>query len=168
MPVKKQVGNKNSKLKIRKGKKRDLPAIFNLIKELALYENSLDKILITVKDLEKDGFGTNPLYWILIAEIKGEIVGMAFYYIRYSTWTGKILYLEDFIVKGAFRRMGVGSLLFEECIRVSRKIKANGMVWQVLNWNKNAINFYKKYNAEIKNDWSNGKLNRKQINSLIT
>ena len=168
MPVKKQVGNKNSKLKIRKGKKSDLPAIFNLIKELALYENSLDKILITIKDLEKDGFGKNPLYWILVAEIEGEILGMAFYYIRYSTWSGKILYLEDFIVKEAFRRMGVGSLLFEECIRESRKIKANGMVWQVLNWNKSAINFYKKYNAEIKSNWSNGRLNKKQINSLIT
>ena len=168
MSVRKQVGNNNSRVKIRKGGKKDLPTIFNLIKELAQYENSLDKILITIKDLEKDGFGKNPLYWILVAEIDGEIIGMAFYYIRYSTWTGKILYLEDFIVKEAFRRMGVGSLLFEECIRMSRKIKANGMVWQVLNWNKSAINFYKKYNAEIKNDWSNGKLNKKQINSLIT
>ena len=100
MSVKKQVGNNNSRVKIKRGEK-DLPTIFNLIKELAQYENSLDKILITIKDLEKDGFGKNPLYWILVAEIDGEIIGMAFYYIRYSTWTGKILYLEDFIVKEA-------------------------------------------------------------------
>ena len=72
------------------------------------------------------------------------------------------------MLKKLLEGWGVGSLLFEECIRMSRKIKANGMVWQVLNWNKSAINFYKKYNAEIKNDWSNGKLNKKQINSLIT
>ncbi len=154
-------------MKIRPGRKSDLPIILNLIKELAYYEKSLDKVLITLEDLEKDGFGKNPLYWILVAEIETEIVGMAFYYIRYSTWSGKILYLEDFIVKEGFRRKGVGSLLFEECIRVTKKINANGMVWQVLNWNKPAINFYKKYNAELKNDWTNGKLYKAQINTLI-
>ena len=154
-------------MKIRPGRKSDLPIILNLIKELAYYEKSLDKVLITLEDLEKDGFGKNPLYWILVAEIETEIVGMAFYYIRYSTWSGKILYLEDFIVKEGFRRKGVGSLLFEECIRVTKKINANGMVWQVLNWNKPAINFYKKYNAELKNNWTNGKLYKAQINTLI-
>jgi len=154
-------------MKIRPGRKSDLPIILNLIKELAHYEKSLDKVLITLEDLEKDGFGKNPLYWILVAEIDTEIVGMAFYYIRYSTWSGKILYLEDFIVKETFRRKGVGSLLFEECIRVSKKINANGMVWQVLNWNKPALNFYKKYNAELKNHWINGKLYKEQINTLI-
>ena len=154
-------------MKIRPGRKSDLPIILNLIKELAHYEKSLDKVLITLEDLEKDGFGKNPLYWILVAEIDTEIVGMAFYYIRYSTWSGKILYLEDFIVKETFRRKGVGSLLFEECIRVSKKINANGMVWQVLNWNKPALNFYKKYNAELKNNWINGKLYKEQINTLI-
>ena len=155
-------------MKIRKGRKSDLPIILSLIKELANYEKSLDKVLITIDDLEKDGFGRHPLYWILVAETNGEIVGMAFYYIRYSTWSGKTFYLEDFFVKKDFRRKGVGSLLFEECIRVTKKINANSMVWQVLNWNKSAINFYKKYHAEIKNDWLNGKLNKKQINKLIT
>lgn len=154
-------------MKIRPGRKSDLPIILNLIKELAHYEKSLDKVLITLEDLEKDGFGKNPLYWILVAEIENKIVGMAFYYIRYSTWSGKILYLEDFIVKDAFRRKGVGSLLFEECIRVTKKINANGMVWQVLNWNTPAISFYKKYNAELKNDWTNGRLYKEQINTLI-
>ena len=96
-------------MKIRPGIKSDLPIILNLIKELAHYEKSLDKVLITLEDLEKDGFGKNPLYWILVAEIETEIVGMAFYYIRYSTWSGKILYLEDFIVKETFRRKGPGN-----------------------------------------------------------
>ena len=154
-------------MKIRKGKKSDLPSILNLIKELAHYERALDKVLITLNDLEKDGFGKHPLFWVLVAENENKIVGMAFYYIRYSTWSGKMFYLEDFVVKKGFRRMGVGSLLFEECIRVARKINANGMVWQVLNWNKSAMNFYQKYNSELKNDWVNGKLNKEQLNKLI-
>lgn len=154
-------------MKIRKGRKSDLPIILNLIKELANYEKSTDKVLITLNDLEKDGFGKHPLYWIVVAENDDEIVGMAFYYIRYSTWSGKVLYLEDFVVKEMFRRQGIGSLLFEECIRITKNINANSMVWQVLNWNKDAINFYEKYNAELKNDWTNGKLNKEQINQLI-
>ena len=153
-------------MKIRKGRKSDLPIILSLIKELANYEKSLDKVLITIYDLEKDGFGDHPLYCIIVAEINGEIVGMAFYYIRYSTLSGKTFYLEDFLVKKDFRRKGVGSLLFEECIRMTKKINANSMVWQVLNWNKPAISFYKKYNAELKNDWINGRLYKEQINIL--
>ncbi len=154
-------------INIRNGKKSDLPSILNLIKELAEYEKSLDKVLITIKDLENDGFGKNPLYWTIVAEVNKEIIGMAFYYIRYSTWSGKSLYLEDFIIKNQFRRKGVGALLFEECLRITKKINANGMVWQVLNWNTPAINFYKKYNAELKSNWMNGKLYIDQINELI-
>ncbi len=154
-------------IKIRRGKKSDAPIILNLIKELAHYENALDKVTVSLEDLEKDGFNKNPLFWTILAEIKSEVVGMAFYYIRYSTWDGKIFYLEDFVVSKSFRKLGIGTLLFEECVRVTKKINANGMAWQVLNWNQPAINFYKKYNAELKNDWTNGKLYKKQINKLI-
>ena len=154
-------------IKIRRGTKSDAPIILNLIKELAHYENALDKVTVSLEDLEEDGFNKNPLFWTILAEIKSEVVGMAFYYIRYSTWDGKIFYLEDFVVKESFRRLGIGTLLFEECVRVTKKINANGMAWQVLNWNQPAINFYKKYNAELKNDWTNGKLHKKQINKLI-
>ena len=154
------------KIKIRNGLKPDLPVILNLIKELAKYEKELPKVLITLKDLENDGFGELPLYWFLVAEKDSEIIGMALYYIRYSTWNGKSLYLEDFIIKNGFRKKGIGSLLFEEIIRVAKNLKANCVDWQVLNWNTPAINFYKKYKAELKNNWTNGKLNKAQINNF--
>lgn len=154
------------KINIREANKSDVPEVFNLINELARYEKSEDKVLITISDLERDGFGKNPLFWVLVAEVDKKIVGMAFYYIRYSTWSGKCFYLEDFFVKIKYRRSGIGSLLFEECIRITKKINANSLVWQVLNWNTIAINFYNKYNAELKNDWTNGRLYKEQINGL--
>ena len=154
------------KINIREANKSDVSEIFNLINELAHYEKSEDKVLITISDLERDGFGENPLFWVLVAEVDKKIVGMAFYYIRYSTWSGKCFYLEDFFVKIKYRRSGVGSLLFEECIRITKKINANSLVWQVLNWNTVAINFYNKYNAELKNNWTNGRLYKEQINGL--
>ena len=154
------------KAKIRKGTKSDLPAILSLIKELAEYEKALDKVLITLKELENDGFGPHPLYWVLVVEIENQIVGIAFYYIRYSTWNGKSLYLEDFVIKDKFRRKGIGSMLFEETIKIAKEINVNCMDWQVLNWNTPAINFYKRYKADLKNDWINGKLSKAQIEKL--
>ncbi len=154
-------------IKIRKGERSDAPDIFNLIKELADYEKSSDKVLISLQDLKRDGFNKNPLFWTILAESKSEIVGMAFYYIRYSTWNGKVLYLEDFFVKKSFRNQGIGTMLFEECVRETKKINANGLAWQVLNWNQSAINFYKKYNAELKSNWMNGKLYKDQIKNIV-
>ena len=148
---------------IRKGKKTDLPYVLSLIKELAKYENAEEEVNITVKDLENDGFGKHPFYWFLVAENKGQIIGLSFYFIRYSTWKGKFLFLEDFVIKEAHRKKGIGSLLFEETINMCKELKCNGMCWQVLDWNKPAINFYKKYNAKISSAWLNGKLSKKQI-----
>ena len=151
------------KTKIRKGLKSDLPIVLDMIKELADYEKSLDSVEITLEQLQRDGFGERPFYWFLIAEDNKEIVGLSFYHIRYSTWKGKFLFLEDFVVKKKHRNKGIGSLLFEETIKVCKTKKLNGVVWQVLNWNKAAIKFYKKYEAEISSDWLNGKLSKKQI-----
>ncbi len=152
---------------IRKGLKNDLPAVLNLIKELADYEKSLKEVTITLKDLEKDGFGKHPWYWFLIAEKNKTIIGLSFYWIRYSTWKGKFLFLEDFIIKKEYRRSGIGSELFEATIKECHKLKLNGMIWQVLDWNTPAIDFYKKYNANISSDWLNGKLDKKQIDKIF-
>ena len=153
-------------IEIRKGIKEDLPDILTLIRELADYENSLDQVSVTLKQLEKDGFGEQPNFYFIVAVINNEIIGMSFYWIRYSTWKGKFLFLEDFVVKESFRRNGVGSRLFEETIRIAKDEKMNGMFWQVLDWNTPAIDFYKKYNADISFGWLNGKLNDEQIKSF--
>lgn len=153
-------------IKIRKGEKSDLPHILKLIKELAKYENALDQVSITLEQLEHDGFSATASYYFLVAEKNREIIGMSFYWIRYSTWKGKFLFLEDFIIKEKYRKSGVGQSLFNETIKVCQKNKLNGMCWQVLDWNIPAINFYTKYNAEISGKWLNGKLTKEQIESF--
>lgn len=143
---------------IRKATKNDLPQVLGLINELALYENAPEEVTITLKELEKDGFGEHPIYWILLAENENEILGMSFYYIRYSTWKGKTLYLEDLVVKEKYRGNKIGEALFEATIKAAKEMKAKLMTWQVLDWNEPAINFYKKFNAELDEEWINGKL----------
>ena len=152
---------------IRNGVKQDLPIVLELIKELAEYENAGNEVTLTLEQLENDVFGDRPWYYFLIAEENKKIIGLSFYWIRYSTWKGKFLFLEDFIVKNEYRRKGVGSALFEETIKICSKLNLNGMIWQVLDWNTSAFNFYKKYNAEINGKWLNGKLTKKQLDNIM-
>ena len=151
---------------IREGVKDDLPSVLKLIKELADYEKAIDQVTITLDDLEQDGFGSHPWFWFLVAEKDSVIIGISFYWIRYSTWKGKFLFLEDFVIKEKYRRHGIGSKLFEETIKICKKLNLNGMTWQVLDWNIPAIDFYKKFDAEISKDWLNGKLTKKQIENI--
>lgn len=151
---------------IRKGVKKDLPSVLALIKELADYEKSLKEVTITLEDLEKDGFGDRPFFWFLVAEYNNKIVGLSFYFIRYSTWKGKFLFLEDFVIKKEYRRLGIGSKLFKETIKICEEENLNGMIWQVLDWNNPAIEFYKKYDAKISADWLNGRLTKKQLDKI--
>tara|TARA_B100000780_G_C20791706_1_gene314398 strand:- start:70 stop:543 length:474 start_codon:yes stop_codon:yes gene_type:complete len=155
------------KIQIRKGVQTDLPQVLDLIKELAIYENAIDEVTIKLEDLERDGFGSEKLFHFLVAINEKELVGIAFYYTRYSTWKGKILYLEDFVVKEKDRGKGIGTLLFEEIVRVCKNKEYNGMAWQVLDWNEPAINFYKKYKASLSSSWLNCKLSKNQIQCLI-
>jgi GNAT superfamily N-acetyltransferase len=143
---------------IRKASKNDLPEVLNLVKELAIYENAPEEVTIKLKDLEKDGFGDNPLFWIILAENSKGIIGMSFYFIRYSTWKGKCLYLEDLVVKEEYRGKKIGEALFEATIKTAKEINAKQMNWQVLDWNEPAINFYKKFDAELDEEWVNGKI----------
>lgn len=150
-------------MKIRKAIKKDIPVIIDLIKELALYEKAPQEVTITAKQLEEDGFGEAPLFWILLAENEDEVLGMSFYYIRYSTWKGKCLYLEDIVVKEAHRRGGIGKKLFDATVAEAKEMNAALMCWQVLDWNAPAIAFYKKYNANFDDEWLNCKMTAEQI-----
>ena len=153
-------------IKIRKGTKSDLPFVLDLIKELADYENALSEVDISLQQLEKDGFGEKSVFSFIVAEKNNTIIGMALYYIKYSTWKGKCLFLEDLIVNKKHRRSGVGQRLFEAIINTAKKTNMNRLMWQVLDWNEPAINFYKKYNAQISNTWLDGKLIKSQIDAF--
>lgn len=148
---------------LRKAVKEDIPEILKLIKELALYERAPQEVTITIEDLEKDGFGANPIFEVILAFADNEIAGMAFYYYSYSTWKGKCLYLEDIIVKEHLRGNKIGKLLFEAVIVKAKESGAKRLHWQVLDWNEPAINFYKKYNANLDGTWLNGKLTSEQV-----
>ncbi|NLJ08317.1 MAG: GNAT family N-acetyltransferase [Sphingobacteriales bacterium] len=150
---------------IRKAVKDDVNSILNLIKELAEYEKAPQEVTVTTDELIRDGFGKNPLFHVYLAENKSHgIVGMAFWYFAYSTWKGKCIYLEDIIVRQEFRRQGIGEKLFNEVLKAAREHKAKRLMWQVLNWNTPAIEFYKKkYRAEISDEWLNGRLTENEI-----
>ncbi len=143
---------------IRKGEKRDLPALLGLVRELAFFEKAPEQVTNTVEEMERDGFGKNPVFNFLVAETDGIITGMAVYFIKYSTWKGKGLYLDDLYVTESFRGKGIGKMLFDEVISEAKKINAKQLHWQVLDWNTPAIEFYKKYGASIEAEWWDCKL----------
>ena len=142
-------------MKVRPGEKQDLSQVFELIKELAEYEGASDQVTNSAERLEQDGFGPNPVFGFLVAEISKSIVGLSLYYYRYSTWKGKRLYLEDIIVTESQRGRGMGKVLFDRTIQVARESDCTGMMWQVLDWNEGAVFFYKKYNAQFDGEWVN-------------
>lgn len=140
---------------VRIGIKADLPKVMELIMELAKYENGEDQVSNSLEMMEKDGFGENPIYRFFVAESNGHIVGTSIFYFRYSTWKGRRLYLEDIVVTENMRGKGVGKLLFDRTIEEAKLLDCTGMMWQVLDWNDPAINFYKKYNATLDDEWIN-------------
>jgi GNAT superfamily N-acetyltransferase len=140
---------------IRDAVREDVPAMFELIKELALYEKAPEQVSNTVEQMYLDGFGENPSYGTIVIEIKGEVVGMALYYYRYSTWKGRRLYLEDLIVSETMRGKGLGEKLLNATIEKARQTDCTGLMWQVLDWNEPAINFYKKFGARFDEGWVN-------------
>jgi GNAT superfamily N-acetyltransferase len=135
--------------------REDVPAMFELIKELALYEKAPEQVTNTVEQMYLDGFGENPIFGSIVSEVDGEIVGMALYYYRYSTWKGKRLYLEDLIVSETMRGRGLGEKLLGATIEKARQTACTGLMWQVLDWNEPAINFYKKFGARFDEEWVN-------------
>jgi GNAT superfamily N-acetyltransferase len=141
---------------IRKAEKTDCPRLMELINELAIYEKAPHEVTATVEHLEESGFGPKPVWWAFVAEADGKVEGFAMYYIRYSTWKGQRMYLEDLLVTEKMRGQGLGKMLFDRLIVEAKEKGFNGIVWQVLDWNTPAINFYAKYyNAQIDKGWYN-------------
>lgn len=140
-------------MNIRKGTKKDMSAVLELIKELATFEKEPNAVVVTVSDLERDGFGESPLFYTFIAEQNNEIVGMALYYYRYSTWKGRTIHLEDLIVKEKMRGSGLGFELYSAVIAQSKNDGVRRMEWNVLDWNTPAIEFYEKSGAKVFKDW---------------
>lgn len=146
-------------MNIRKGKPEDMPAVLGLIQELATFEKEPDAVLVTVDDLIRDGFGTTPLFHVFVAEIENDadqgmqIVGIALYYYRFSTWKGKTIHLEDLVVKDKMRGTGLGYALYSEIIKQGKKDQVRRVEWNVLDWNTPAIEFYEKSGAKVLRDW---------------
>jgi GNAT superfamily N-acetyltransferase len=140
---------------IRRATKEDCPRLLELIRELADYERAPEEVTVTVEHFTDSGFGPHPVWWAFVATVDGRVEGFALYYIRYSTWKGQRLYLEDFVVTQEMRGKGLGKLLFERVLEEMKEKKFKGMVWQVLDWNEPAINFYQKYQARFDAGWIN-------------
>ncbi len=138
---------------IRKATKNDMPSVLELIQELATFEKEPDAVVVTVDDLVRDGFSENPLFQCFVAEVDGEIIGMALYYYRFSTWKGKTIHLEDLIVKENKRGTGAGFALYKEIIKEGKAENVRRIEWNVLDWNTPAINFYEKSGAKVLGDW---------------
>ena len=143
-------------INIRKSESSDLPAILSLVKELAVYENAGDQVLATLEDYE-NAFNEN-IFESQVAEINGQVVGMTLYYMTYSTWRGKMLYLEDFVISESYRNKGIGQLLFDSFLAEARLKKVAMVKWQVLDWNDPAVAFYKKNKAIFDKGWWNVKI----------
>jgi GNAT superfamily N-acetyltransferase len=149
-------------IKIRKAIQEDCPRLMELVNELAVYEKAPNEVTVSLEHFIESGFGKTPVWWAFSAVIKDDtqpggelIIGFALYYIRYSTWKGQGMYLEDILVSESMRGKGVGKLLFDALIEEAREKKFNRIIWQVLEWNEPAINFYKKFNASFDPEWIN-------------
>ncbi|WP_445456607.1 GNAT family N-acetyltransferase [Flavobacterium sp. HNIBRBA15423] len=153
---------------IRKGTIQDMPSVLLLIQELAEFEKEPNAVEISVKDLEKDGFSENPLFQTFVAEVENEVVGVALYYYRYSTWKGKTIHLEDLVVKENKRGTGAGFALYSEIIKQGQKEGVKRIEWNVLDWNTNAIQFYEKSGATILDDWKVVQMNENGISKFIS
>ena len=150
-------------INIRRAVKEDCPRLMELIHELAVYEKAPEEVTVTLEHFVDSGFGGKPVWWAFVASTpnpfsingEGEIVGFALYYIRYSTWKGQRMYLEDILVTANARRLGIGKMLVDRLVEEAKEKKLKGIVFQVLEWNEPAINFYKKFNADFDPEWLN-------------
>jgi GNAT superfamily N-acetyltransferase len=153
---------------IRKAKKEDMSAVFQLIKDLAIFEKEPDAVDITINDLERDGFGDIPQFECFVGEIDHNIEGIALFYNRYSTWKGRALHLEDLIVREDKRGLGLGTALLDAVVKYGHQLGVKRINWEVLDWNEPAITFYEKKGAKVMRDWDVVQLSEEGIKNYIS
>ncbi|MDM1043514.1 GNAT family N-acetyltransferase [Myroides sp. 1354] len=154
-------------MNVRTATPADMPAVLQLIQELATFEKEPDAVVLTSEDLIRDGFGDRPLFRVLIAEHQDEIIGMALFYYRYSTWKGKTIHLEDLIVTEQARGTGAGMALYKKVIQIAKDEQVRRVEWVVLNWNQPAIDFYQKSGAHVLEDWYTVQMDEQGIQAFI-
>jgi len=142
-------------ISVRAAKAADCPRLLELIHELAVYERAPQEVTVSLPHFQESGFGERPVWWAYVAEANGFIVGFALYYVRYSTWKGQRMYLEDIIVTEEWRGKGIGTLLMDTLIEEAKQKGFSGMLWQVLEWNEPAIKFYQRYKPAFDHEWVN-------------
>lgn len=152
---------------IRRGLQEDMQAVHNLIMELAIFEKEPDAVDITVDDLINDGFSEKPRFKIFVAEENETIIGIALFYERYSTWKGKTIHLEDLIVTKSRQKIGAGKALYTAVLNYAYENDFNRVAWEVIDWNTNAIEFYKSTGATYLNDWSVVQMNKENLSKFI-
>ncbi len=155
-------------ISIRRALEPDVPRMLELVKELALFERAPQEVTVSLEHMRDAGFGPDPVWVGWVAEADGVIMGMAVCYERYSTWKGRRLYLEDIIVTEAARGHRIGERLFRQCVAYAVEMNYSGMLWQVLDWNVDAIRFYDRFGAKYSKEWLNGSLERDQLKNLAT
>ena len=154
-------------LKLRKAIKTDMESVLILIKELATFEKESEAVEVTVDELIKDGFGENPAFEVFVAELDDEIVGMALFYQRYSTWKGKTIHLEDLIVTQSHRGKGIGNALYTKILKHAYNLGVKRVEWAVLDWNTIAIDFYKSTGAAVFNDWQVAQMDENSLKQFV-
>ncbi|KGL58723.1 GNAT family N-acetyltransferase [Polaribacter sp. Hel1_85] len=152
---------------VRLGKEKDMQSVLNLITELAIFEKEPKAVEITVEDLLRDGFSENPQFKIFVAEQENNIIGIALFYERYSTWKGKTIHLEDLIVTKEKQKIGAGKALYTAVLKYAHDNNYNRVAWEVIDWNTNAVEFYKSTGATYLNDWSVVQMNKENLVKFI-
>lgn len=153
---------------IRRAEVRDVPAMLALVRELAVFERAPNEVTVTEDHMRDAGFGKDPVWVGWVAEVDDDIVGMAVCYERYSTWKGRRLYLEDIIVTESARGHRVGEMLIKQCAAYAVEQNYSGMLWQVLDWNVDAIRFYDRFGAQYSKEWVNGSLELEQLKKIAS
>ena len=154
-------------LKLRSANRTDMGSVLKLIKELALFENEPESVEITESTLMEDGFGENPRFKVFVAELNDEIVGMALFYERYSTWKGKAMHLEDLIVQKRHRGKGIGNALYTKVLTYAFENGFKRVAWEVLDWNKVAIDYYISTGAIVFDDWRVAQMDEKSLGKFV-